>query len=170
MVQQTLPPSWTATFTSTPSRTPSPSPVPPTLTATPVPGIAEICASFVVDYAFEDGHRFFPDDTITILFGTQQTLARDPATNTVEPVQARFLATHLESGENLGVQSDGGQLAVMELAASRLPQNGDYTWKAYLYGARMGEQCTHEGSFSLYDAAQDLPAAAEATAQATAES
>ena len=157
--QQTLPPSWTPTLTPTASHTPTPTPVTPT----PVPSIAEVCASLIVDAGFEDGHVFLWGDTITVMFGTPLSVVRDPATNAAEPVRVRFLATHVESDENLGVQGEGGQTSVMDLAANRLTEPGLYTWKVVVYGDRIGEQCAHEGTFYVYPSSEDVPATSEAT-------
>lgn len=112
---------------------------------------------------FENGHSFAWGDTITVMFGTPNSLVRDPATNAIVPVLVRFMATHAESEETFGVQGVGGQTHVMQLAASRLTNPGYYTWKTVVYSNGFGEQCAHEGDFYVYPASEDIPATAEAT-------
>jgi hypothetical protein len=117
-----------------------------------VPSLSELCASFEVTPSFEDGHSFQWDDTITIIYGTPLQVVRDPATSNVVPLLVRFLATHPLSGENLGVQLEGGQIFGMELPVSQLPRSGYYDWKAAIYGEGIGEQCVHTGYFFVYQA------------------
>jgi hypothetical protein len=167
LVRATLPPTWTETPTSHPTRTFTPSPVIPTVTLTPVPNLAELCASFSVDYEFPDGHTFRWGDTITMLFGTTLSAVRDPVTQTVVPLTVRWLATHPLSSENLGIELAGGQLFGMELPVSRLPRPGYYQWKAAVYGEGIGEQCQQTGYFFVYR--DESEATDEATAEATRE-
>lgn len=134
---------------------------------TPIPLLAEVCDTFTLFYEFDDGHIFFWGNTITMLYGTPYRMVRDPATNRVVPVQIRFLATHVETGENLGIQSDGGQISGMQLDAERLTEPGYYTWKLFVYSDSFGEKCLHEGDFYVYPSAADATAAAEATSEAT---
>ena len=118
-----------------------------------------------MDAGFEDGHVFLPGETITMMFGTPISLVRDPATNAIVPVLVRFMATHVESEETLGVQGAGGQTHVMELAASRLTNPGYYTWKAVVYDDSFGEQCAHEGYFYVYPTREDVPMTIEVTVE-----
>ncbi|MEP7291261.1 MAG: hypothetical protein ABI835_05735 [Chloroflexota bacterium] len=166
LVFATLPPSWTPTFTPSPTATLTPTPVTPTATATAVTSLDDLCDTFTVDYAFADGRTFFWGDTIAMTFGTPLTIVRDPATHALVPLLVRFLATHVESGENLGAQTEGGQVAGMELDASRLVTPGYYTWKVSVYIAGIGERCVHEGNFYVYPSALDLTPTAEVTSDA----
>jgi hypothetical protein len=139
----------------------------PTSTAKPVPSLAEVCASFTLDYEFDDGHIFFWGDMITMFYGTDYRLVRDPVTNEAVPVLIRFLATHVASGENLGVQSSGGQISAMQLDAERLTEPGYYNWKLFVYGDSFGEACLHEGNFYVYPSEAEATAMVEATSETT---
>jgi hypothetical protein len=171
LVRATLPPTWTTTPTPLPTATLTPTPVTPTATLTPVPSLAELCDSFTVDYAFDDGHSFRWNETIAMLFGTPFSAVRDPATQRVVPLTVRWLATHRLSGENLGVEVGGGQRFGMELPISRLPRPGFYEWTVAVYGDGIGEQCRHTGIFFASRSAIDLTPTLEiaATAEATTE-
>ncbi len=137
----------------------------PTATLTPVPRLAELCDSFRVEYSFDNGQTFFWDDTISMILGTAQTVVHDAETETDVPLVVRFLATHTETGENLGAELNGGQITVMELSARRLVNPGDYTWKAYLFAEGVGERCVHRGNFSVYPSPDALTATVEVTAE-----
>jgi hypothetical protein len=163
VVPLTLPPTWTATFTPSPTNTLTPTPITPTATSTPLPSLAQLCASFTLDYSFDDGHVFVWGDTITMLYGTPYKIVRDPLTNNAVPVRIRFLATHADSGENLGVQSDGGQTSGMQLDAERLTTPGYYTWKLFVYADSFGERCLHEGNFYVYPSEMTTEPTAEVT-------
>jgi len=157
VVRATLPLPWTETYTPLPSATFTATPVTPTVTLTPVPSLADLCASFEVTPSFADGHSFGWDDTIILFFGTTLQTVRDPDTQAVVPLTVRFLATHPLSGENLGAQLDGGQVFGMELPINSLPRPGYYTWKAWVEGDGIGERCVHQGFFFVYRAATEIP-------------
>ncbi|MFN8449861.1 MAG: hypothetical protein U0521_15070 [Anaerolineae bacterium] len=110
-------------------------------------------------------HVFEWGDTLTMLFGTTLTAVAEPVTRLPVALTVRWLATERTSGENLGVELDGGQMFAMELPISRLPRSGTYDWTVAIYGAGIDAQCTHEGSFVV----EPPPATDEATAEATPE-
>lgn len=155
LVRATLPPTWTETPTPLPTLTPTPTPITPTATLTPVPSLDELCASFSVDAAFEDGHTFRWNESIAVLFGTTLSAVRDPATQAVVPLTVRWLATHALSGENLGVELQGGELFGMELPVNRLPRPGYYGWSVAIYGDGIGEQCKQGGYFFVFRSGSD---------------
>jgi hypothetical protein len=134
-----------------------------------------LCDSFTVDYAFEDGHSFRWSESIAMLFGTTFSAVAAPNTGVPVPVTVRWLATHRQSGENLGLEVSGGQLFGMELPVSCLPHPGFYDWTVAVYSAVIGERCAHSGTFFVSRSALDLTstpeiaATAEATANATAD-
>ena len=124
IVRATLPPTWTPTPTPLPTETFTPTPVTPTLTPSPIPDLASLCPSVQVISSFADGHVFQWSDTIEVFFGTPLTAVADPDTGAPIPLTVRFLATHSASGENLGVQLDGGEVFGMELPVDQLPHPG----------------------------------------------
>lgn len=165
LIRATLPPSWTPTFTPTASDTWTPTPITPTATLTPVPQLTDLCASLVVQPEFVQGHTFQWNDTITLIYGSPLTSVSASDQGTPVPIRVRFLALHVQSGENLGVQLDGGQTFAMQLPVNRLPHPGYYRWTVTIYGDGIGDRCPHTGSFFV----AAPPATAEATAEITAE-
>ena len=129
----------------------------------------DLCDTLEVDFPYEDGHIFVPDETILLVFGTTERFwesqiraatrtpadpsleltseATSPPVILTEPVMVRFLATHRETGENLGVQTAGGDMTALELPISQLPLPGLYDWSISIYVDTLGEQCTHTGTF-----------------------
>lgn len=168
LVRATLPPTWTQTPTLTPTATLTPTPVTPTATLTPVPSLDELCDSFTINYPFADGHTFQWNDTIAMLFGTTLTAVVDPGAGMPVPITVRWLATHRQSGENLGVELGGGEIFALELPVSRLPRPGTYDWTVGVYGAG-GAQCVHEGAFVVNAPPPDAESTTEATAEVTDE-
>src|SRR5690606_8221078 len=121
VMEATLPPTWTPTFT--------PSPAPPTATETPAPTLtlvptltaAEICAGLTLFYEIPERNVFRADEVIPL------------ALDIVAPdVQVRFLMTHRRTGENQGVELAGGQSYLYEFAVSWLPVPGLYDWRIYV--------------------------------------
>lgn len=163
LVRATLPPTWTETPTPLPTHTFTPTPVTPTATLTPVPSLDDLCDTFTVSASFDDGHVFEWGDTLTMVFGTTLTAVAEPVTGLPVALTVRWLATEQISGENLGVELDGGQMFAMELPISRLPRSGTYDWMVAIYGAGIDPQCAHDGSFVV----EPPPATDEATAEAT---
>ncbi len=168
LIRATLPPTWTPTFTPTASVTWTPTPMTPTASLTPVPQVADLCASLTVQPGFTQGHTFQWDDTISLIYGTPLTVVSLSDQGTPVPISVRFLALHVQSGLNLGVQLDGGQTFVMQLPANRLPQPGYYRWTITLYGDGLGDRCPHTGSFFVAAPLATAEATAEATAAVTA--
>ncbi len=169
IVRATLPPTWTPTPTPLPTETFTPTPVTPTLTASPVPSLADLCDSLQVVSGFDDGHVFQWTDTIEVFFGTQLTTVADPDTGALITLTVRFLATHSASGENLGAQLAGGQVFGMELPVDQLPLPGDYTWQIAVSGDGIDDQCVHTGSFSVLPPESTPEVTSEATSEATPE-
>lgn len=170
VVRETLPPTWTSTPTPTASRTSTPTPITPTATATPVPDLASLCDSFQFINSVADGHAFQWSDTIQMIYGTPLTTVRDPDTGALVPLTIRFLATHTATGENLGVQMDGGQVFGMELSVDQLPHPGAYTWRLAVSGDGIADQCVHTGSFFVYPPPiSTVEATPEATSELTSE-
>lgn len=163
IIHATLPSTWTETPTASATLTPTPTPVTPTATPTLVPGLATLCDAFSVQAQFSEGHSFGWNDTLALFTGTPLTSVFDAATHKTITLTVRFLATEIETGENLGVQFAGGQVFGMELPINRLPEPGTYTWKAGVYGSDEIGRCIHKGTFVVTRSADDL---LTATAQA----
>ena len=156
IIHATLPSTWTETPTPSATVTPTPTPVTPTATPTLIPGLATLCDSFSVQAQFSEGHTFGWNDTLVLFTGTSLTSVFDAATHKTITLMVRFLATEVETGENLGVQFAGGQVFGMELPINRLPAPGTYTWKVGVYGSDDIGRCSHKGTFSVTRSADDL--------------
>ena len=169
IVRATLPPTWTPTPTPLPTETFTPTPVTPTLTASPIPSLADLCDSFQVVSSFDDGYSFRWSDTIEMIYGTSLTTVADPTTGAPIALTIRFLATHTASGENLGVQLGGGQIFAMQLPAAQLPSPGAYTWRIAVSGDGIDDQCVHTGTFSVQPPEATPEVTSEATSAATPE-
>ncbi len=167
IVRATLPPTWTLTPTPLPTATFTPTPVTPTLTASPIPSLADLCDSLQVVSSFDDGHVFRWTDTIELFYGTPLTAVADPATGAPIALTVHFLATHSDSGKNLGVEVVGGQIFGMELPADQLPLPGDYTWQITVSGDGIDDQCLHSGTFSVLPPETTPEATPEATPEIT---
>ena len=155
VIRATLPSTWTETPTPSATPTPTSTPITPTATPTPIPGLAALCESFDVQAQFADGHVFGWNDSLLLFTGTSLTNVFDPATHQTVLLTVRFLATQVETGENLGVQFAGGQVFGLELPIHQLPGPGNYTWKVGVYGNDI-EHCIHTGTFVVTRSAEDL--------------
>jgi hypothetical protein len=118
--------------------------------------LATLCDSFSVQAQFSDDHVFGWNDTLVLFTGTPLTSVFDAAAHKTVTLTVRFLATEIETGENLGVQFAGGQVFGMELPINRLPVPGTYTWKAGVYGSDEIGRCIHKGTFIVTRSADDL--------------
>ncbi len=160
IIRATLPPTWTPTPSPLPTRTFTATPITPTATETPAPTLNSLCESFQFVSGFADGHLFQSSDTLEIIYGTPISAVRDPDTGALVPLIVRFLATHPRSGENLGVQLDGGQIFGMELPVDQLPHPGFYTWRLAVSGDGIADQCVHTGYFFVAGANATTPESA----------
>src|SRR6185295_4972326 len=100
IVRVTLPATWTETPTPSATLTPTATPVTPTATPTPAPLLADLCASFNVQYEIPDGHSFGWNGALVMGFGTSLSAVLNPATGKTIPLTVRFLATNLLNRQN----------------------------------------------------------------------
>jgi hypothetical protein len=157
---------------------PTPTPTPSntwTATATPTPAptrsLDDLCASLQVNFPYEPGHVFAPDDSLLLFFGTTErtwtseirAVTATPADGSVtgtpeptrppavltEPIMVRFEAAHRETGETLGAEAVGGEIMALELPVSQLGQAGVYDWTVSIFVNSLGEHCAQSGTFEV---------------------
>ncbi len=121
-----------------------------------MPDLASLCDSLTINNSIPEGHTYGWNDVISLIYGTTISAVRDPSTLKVITLNVRFLATNTISGQNLGAQLVGGQVLTVELPVNQLPGPGDYTWKISVYGDGIGDQCVHQGTFSVTRTPNDL--------------
>jgi len=156
IVRETLPSTWTEMPTPSPTLTPTATPVTPTARPTAIPALADLCATFTVNYQFPDNLTFHWNNAIVMTLGTPLMTVLDPATNKPVALTVRFLAVNLLNQQNQGAQLYGGLVAIMELPISALPGPGLYHWTAAVYGDGIGQRCTQQGYFVVLRTAEDI--------------
>jgi hypothetical protein len=117
--------------------------------------LERICETFGFEYAFDPGETFDPDNKIAFAVDTQRW-----------DVVVRFLAVHRLTGENQGLQVQGGQHVLVEMPVSLLPHPGLYDWTISIHHDLLGDFCTQDGYFFVREG---TPAEATEEPEATEE-